>query len=64
MDWQEAARNSPNNRAIRVEYKNGLTRKITRYKDGHGYIEVFGGGVLRLLQASELEGFLDWQPDV
>jgi len=64
MKWQDAIKLSPQGKAIRTDFKNGLTRKMIRYEEGHGYIEVFAGGVLRPGQDSELEGFLDWNPDV
>ena len=64
MNWQEAVRLSPKGKAIRTDYQNGLTRKMIRYAEDHGYIETVAGGVFRPGQASELEGFLDWNFDV
>lgn len=62
LNWQKAVKLSFLNKAVRIDRNTG--RKMFRYADGYGIIETITRGVFRLGQDCELEGFLDWHPDV
>jgi len=59
MHWREAIDHSPQEMAVRI-MTNG--RRMMRFLDGEGQIELSLGPGFRRVEQESLEGFMDWEP--